>query len=122
MRQSGLRQAFLLVLFVALSWQSYLIGTHVHPAASLSSISSGIGTGAAQLASRDRQLPNAPDTCPICQELAQAGHYLPPAPIVFDAPLLAVALLAVVAACFPTVQRRRSHDWRSRAPPSAPRT
>jgi hypothetical protein len=109
-------------MLVALSWQSYLVAAHVHPTTNLSAISTGIGDNSTQAPARDRHLPGTPETCPICQEIAQAGHYLPPTPIFFDAPLLAVALLVAGAMPLLPLLRPRSHDWQSRAPPSRSRT
>ncbi len=122
MGASRIHRAFLLVMLVALLWQSYLIGTHVHPATGLPSVSSAIGTGTPQLAARDRQVPGRSDTCPICQELAQAGHYLPPAPVLVEAPARSVPPSVAAAPLSLPLQQQRSHGWQSRAPPTFSRT
>jgi hypothetical protein len=106
----------LLAALLAFSWQGIVAETHRHL--------QGDPARGAVVAKRDggskpgqpRPPADSPANCPICRELAHAAFYLPPAPIVFDTPLFAVALLASVAALFLTL-RRRSHGWRSRAPP-----
>ena len=113
-----------LVLFAALfafSWQSVVTATHHHP-----------GTGFAARVDAGKPAPvvqsgksgapeDSPANCPICRELAHTAHYLPPAPIVFAAPLSATAQRVTVAA-LSLAPGQRWHGWRSRAPPSLLRT
>jgi len=115
-RGNWTRAAFLLLMAWALGWQSYVVRTHVHWEASASPASFSAGPGPGEAPARDRHLPGAPDTCAICQLVAVAGHYLPPAPIVLIEPAGA-ATFYLTAARSPLFHRQRSHDWRSRAPP-----
>jgi len=116
---SQLRAGWLVVLaamVLALSWQSFLTQTHRH----FDPVSTEASAQARDAAPSgvDRQSPSdLPANCQICREVAHAGSYLLPAPIGFDAPAPGVFWLAVVALAVVALVRR-SHAWRSRAPPS----
>jgi hypothetical protein len=59
-----------------------------------------------------------PATCPLCQDIALAGHFTTPAalPVLPPAPVaLPVAIFIAMPAFVATV----SHSWRGRAPPEA---
>ena len=111
----GVRAAVVLLLLLATIWQSCLLGTHNHlrqSPVSLSSITQQIGK--APLPSREAPLPA--DNCPLCQEAANAGNYLPVVPVVIVPPAPVVAWYGQTDTR-QIADRQRSHDWRSRAPP-----
>ncbi len=100
---------------LAFSWQSVIAETHQHvpPAAASRAVAATHGGGKP---APSRAPTDSPANCPICRELAHATHYLPPAPIVFAAPVRVFAPPVSVAAIL-LVLRARSHGWQSRAPP-----
>lgn len=111
----------LLAALFAFSLQSFVAETHRHPRAETESrLTVGKPDGTAQ-PGKPRAPADSPANCSICRELAHTAYYLPPAPISFNAPMAAFALLLVAAALFLT-PRRPSHGWRSRAPPALSRT
>lgn len=110
----GRRWALLWALLIALTWQSFVTQTHVHPdrirSAQTQSIASNGGNG-------DRPSPaDSTDSCPICREAASAGHVLLPAPVALVAPL-AAAFFVIAATAIRLSLTLRSHVWQSRAPP-----
>ena len=107
------RTALLFVLLVALSWQSFVVGSHIHPR-TISSIGSVQTLG--HPPANERQSPSTPDTCPICQEIANAGVYLSAVPVVLIQPT-PVAAWYGAEAHRQSMYRQRAHHWRSRAPP-----
>jgi hypothetical protein len=110
-----LRATLLPILLLALSWQSYVLGTHAHQP--VASAPAGITLHRAP--AQDRRAPVAPDQCPICQQISIAAAYLPAPPVTFAAPALALAWYGATATLDP-LPRQRSHAWRSRGPPAAP--
>lgn len=104
------------VLLLALSWQSFVVGTHAHRPPALSAIP---GQTLHRAPTHDRRPPIAPDSCPICQQISIAAAYLPAPPVGFAAPAQALAWYGAGAA-LDALPRQRSHGWRSRGPPSAP--
>ena len=74
------------------------------------------GDGGARLLMPAQGLEDSEPDCPLCAELAAAGHYLPPDAIVLPAPLFA-AFAPFVPLAVLTALRQRSHRWQSRAPP-----
>lgn len=106
----------LLVALLAFSWQSFVTQTHVHFGTDLhvaalsgqtsSSAHSGTGKGSS----------DTPGNCPICDEISHDGFYLLPVLAEIEAPELVRFWQAVSAPLARTV-RKRSHVWRSRAPP-----
>jgi len=109
--------ALLLAVTVSLSWQSLLSQTHQHPASTFAPIAAKLLGDKASANHPDGKSTDQPADCPICRQIAQAGHYLSPAPVSFSPPIVAPLAVAVV----PTpsiVLARRSHAWQSRAPPS----
>jgi hypothetical protein len=108
------RVALVLALLAAFLLQSFLTATHVHdPAASASSIAAG-HDGAQKPA--HRRAPDPATNCPVCHAVAQSGHYLASAPIVFVA-AASTAIWLFAAAFRESIPARRSHAWNSRAPP-----
>jgi hypothetical protein len=119
-REAGARLSagFLAVLaaaMLAFTWQSFVTQTHID-------IVSMPAAATAQIApAHVSQIPAAPDRpidCPICHDAALAGHYLTPGPAWVLAPIIAV-LWRFTADAKAEGRRARSHDWRSRAPPTA---
>ena len=81
------RQLFAALALLVFAVQNYVLQTHVHPPAELASLSMG-GTRVA-LSWRKPAKANPlddPATCPLCQDLALAGHYTTPGAIVLLAP------------------------------------
>lgn len=108
--------ATLALLLFAFSWQSFVAQTHRHwePSAAAAGISADSG---AAWAKAGRQPPSdQPSDCPICREVAHAGAYLLPPPVALDIPMPAASWRAVAALLSPALVRR-THGWRSRAPP-----
>ena len=112
------------VLFAALlcfSWQSVLAETHFHNPTEAAPHSLAVKQAAAKQAAagqpgKQRAPAESPASCPICRELAHAHHYLPPAPIQFDAPGPALDPVLAAASSLPALAARWQ-GWRSRAPP-----
>ena len=107
--------AILLAALLAFSWQSFVTQTHEHFGSGTYSAVAGAKTATPQMKG-GRSPTNPPDTCPICREIAQAGHYLLPTSVAFHTPetithWLTVTPSLVLALCL------RSHAWLSRAPP-----
>ncbi len=98
--------------------QSIVTYGHVHlPAGAMSSGATSLHQGSGKTALSATHAPaNAPADCPLCRELAAAGHYLAPAPLVLPAGLPPVVWLFVLPAAV-ILSRQRSHRWQSRAPP-----
>jgi hypothetical protein len=108
-----------LVLFAALlafSWQSMVAATHLHSPSESTSRTVIVKQSAHGQPAQRRAPTDSPETCPICRDLAHANYFLPPAPIVIDAPRPVVSL-ALSATSVTLALPQRSHRWRSRAPP-----
>lgn len=106
---------------LAFSLQSYVTQTHIHLAPDGVASYSGGGTASADTQKRfpDRFPANGdPAKCPICQEALHIGQFLTPAAASLLAPTFTASIvpLAVSVAVF---AQGASHDWRSRAPPTA---
>ena len=105
--------AVLLVTLLAFAWQGFVTQTHEHyqPQAHPGVV---VATGGV---SHLRTPADSSDTCPICREMAQAGHYISPAPLVlFDREKFSHWVTATPALVL--VVRLLSHSWQSRAPPA----
>jgi hypothetical protein len=110
------RSALVFAVLAAFLLQSFLTATHVHVEAGSVAGTIKVGQSTAEQPVH-RRAPAVPDTnCPICHAVAQSGHFLAPAPIVFVS--AASAAIWLYAAAFrSSVLTGRSHAWRSRAPP-----
>ncbi|MET0310024.1 MAG: hypothetical protein ABW023_15055 [Sphingomonas sp.] len=108
--------AVVLVTLLAFSWQSFVTQTHVHAARDSYSIAT---SGNAAPSKAKSPSSGAPATCPICDEIAGGGSYLPPTPVSFHEPA-AVSVWLDVAQSLASTVRQDSHAWRSRAPPPPP--
>jgi hypothetical protein len=107
---------------LAVLLQAGVIQTHNH-------LASGIVTANDQLVvpafaravgtvASDKSRPTAPPVCPLCEERALFGSYVPAAPAIVAAPVVAAAWYALTR-IFSSIGRQASHAWRSRAPPIA---
>lgn len=110
--------AMVVALLVSLFGQSLVTQTHVHldPVARGTAARVLPGQPAARLEHRHRAS-HGPATCPLCREIAQAGHYVAPASVgpASVAPFAPLFLLPARATVGGLV---RSHAWRSRGPPT----
>lgn len=115
-RYAGKRAVLAFAVLAAFLFQSFLTATHVHDPASLANtIAASHGTAAKLPAHRGAPADPA-SNCPVCHAVANSGHFLAPAPIVFLAAVAAMPWL--FASAFRTSAiTRRSHAWNSRAPP-----
>jgi len=113
---AGLRALLVLgLLLAALLGQSIAVQSHLHFARG-----SGWSAAAAEEAKGNPRhalsASHVPADCPLCRELATAGHYIAPGPLALSegqAPFPWLFVLPVAALpCRP-----RSHRWQSRAPP-----
>ena len=112
---AGKRAVLVFAVLAAFLLQSFLTATHVHDPASIAN-SVTAGPTAAKLPAHRGAPADPANNCPVCHAVANSGHFLAPAPIVFLAAV--AATLWLFAAAFQTqVLTRRSHAWRSRAPP-----
>lgn len=110
--------AMLMLVIVALLGQSVVTGSHVHAfgVALSPPVAHAVPT------TTGHQRPgHTPADCPLCREMAQAGHYISPAPI-----LLAVSgrppLWIARVAGRRLIDGARWLGWRSRAPPCTARS
>lgn len=107
-----------LALLLAVLLQSYVGATHHHLRHPAPHATTTAGFNLEHSPTHEHRGPAAPDPCPICEEIAVAGAYLP-------APSLDILAPTPFAAWYPEVTSRRavprqqSHAWRSRGPPTA---
>lgn len=118
----GWRQVLASLVLVLFALQSYVTQTHVHL------YPTGQGTAAGHMfgvqAFGFRRIPapgkidpfDNPATCPICQDLALAGHFTTPGSILLALPPL-VAMPVAVRLEVPRFVAAVSHIWLGRAPP-----
>jgi hypothetical protein len=111
-RRAG-RLVVLLAAILAFLWQGYVTHAHVHPARQGMAASARVLPGHA---ASGHSKPDTPDNCPICQAVAQAGHYLLPTAIAFRASPSQTEW-HIVTLTPPLTRNDRSHSWQSRAPP-----
>jgi hypothetical protein len=110
------RWLVLLAALLSFSWQSVVAATHFHsPSESVSRTILVKQSGHGQ-PTQHRAPSDSPESCPVCRELAHANHYLPPAPIILDAPRPAVSPVLSASSNI-SAHSHRWHGWRSRAPP-----
>ncbi|MDF0489924.1 hypothetical protein PX554_17450 [Sphingomonas sp. H39-1-10] len=113
------RFCFALLLAVALWLQGCVVAAHFHEQPRFPAFSAAAGADIQRAPVDHRRAPTAPDSCPLCQEIATAGAYLPASPGAFAVPAPHAAWYAAVA-LWRALPRQRSHAWRSRGPPAAP--
>ncbi|WP_084581969.1 hypothetical protein [Sphingomonas azotifigens] len=97
-----------LLLAFALCWQAGIVRAHVHDPA---------GWSATPHASHAPKHSGDDQDCPLCAEGAMAGAYLAAAGPALALPAPAIAWHQPLVAD-PAAHLRRSHAWRSRAPPA----
>ena len=116
----------LLATLVAFLFQSYVVQTHIHFAASADpetfvADGANLKTNAdSAVAGQHNSKPpiDDPAHCPICQEFLHAGQYLTPAPVLALL-ITAVFVPITIERAVPVTANPVSHGWRGRAPPSA---
>jgi hypothetical protein len=112
-RSAG-RLLFVVLALTAFVLQGYVTQTHIHNAKAETPISAAKGS--------ERTLPkpyqgnNDPANCPICQQIAQAGHYVIPAWLLLLLVTLAVSTIHIIACARPRYDAV-AYCWRSRGPP-----
>lgn len=106
------KQALAALLLLVFAVQNYVVQTHIHfaPAHAASALAVSQHNPAPANPADD------PATCPVCQDLAAAGHYLTPAPLAFGLPGF-IAVAAALFAAFPAPATAPAHGWQSRGPP-----
>lgn len=110
--------AMVVALLVSLFGQSLVTQTHVHvDAPARGAVLRLLHGQAAAHADHRHRAAHGSESCPLCREIAQAGHYVAPAPGGPATPLsfATLFLLPVPARIDGFV---RSHAWRSRGPPA----
>ena len=115
----AVRGGFAALLVLALWMQACVVAAHVHEQPRSTAFSHATGAEIQRTPLDHRRPPTAPDSCPLCQEIAAAGAYLPAPSVEFALPAQRAAWYAAVA-LWRALPRQRSHAWRSRGPPAAP--
>ena len=118
-----MRRAWVVVvLAVLLGFVSQSVVNQIHDHPPGLSVHSGIAMAKAGTArSPSGRAPADPsDTCPICREIAQFGHYLLPGAVAVAIVTPGAHWLVATAPPAPA-PLRPAHAWRSRAPPTSPR-
>lgn len=117
--RTGLRAgwfAILLVTLLAFAGQCFVTQTHVHFGADSYSAANAVHAGKTERPGLLLSSADQPGECPICDEIAHAGHVLLPTSIAIPAPARSAPLL-VDTPSFAQIPPTRSHAWQSRAPP-----
>ncbi|MBU6442668.1 MAG: hypothetical protein KGR48_02060 [Alphaproteobacteria bacterium] len=111
-----MRQTLASLVLVLFALQSYVTQTHIHFLSLVSGRAQAANVGAN--AQNHGKLPPAdnPTTCPICQDMALAGHYTAPGAILLTLPPL-VAMPVQASLEVPHFVAAVSHIWLGRAPP-----
>lgn len=107
--------AVLIATLLAFMCQSFVTQTHEHYQPQAHLVVAG-ATGEVSHLKADRTPADPSDTCPICREMAQAGHYISSPPFVFFDREKFLHWLAITPALV-LVVRLLCHSWQSRAPP-----
>jgi hypothetical protein len=108
--------AILVAVLLAFSWQSFVAQTHVHFASGADASAASAGPGVTAETSAKPPSSDEPADCPICDEMAHAGHIYLPASLSFQLPQLGGVWIALAAARM-LAPSQSSHAWNSRAPP-----
>ena len=110
-----IRAAALLLL----AGQAIIAQAHLHAPARSVAMAVAVALSA-EADMRSTPVPERSDglpDCPVCREIGHAGPYHPPAELVAHVPT-AIGLWVAACASSHLLHQRRSHDWRSRAPPA----
>lgn len=113
------RQLFAALALLVFAVQNYVLQTHVHPPAGFASLTMG-GTRAPlswRKAAKANPLDD-PATCPLCQDLALAGHYTTPGTILLLSPFADVVAKLICRSEDRPIGRGRPGFY-GRAPPRA---
>jgi hypothetical protein len=109
----GWRFAAALLAMLTFTVSSFVTQTHIH----FDMIGSGgIVTAMPDAPHGKHPFKETPANCPICQEIAMAGHYVTPGAAVLALPTQSVSIVPIVIAVRFIVEAV-SHDWHGRAPP-----
>jgi hypothetical protein len=129
----GVAQLLMVVLgFVALALQSFVVQTHIHiPQASIRAQSasfitliagsagvSDVGPGQSNTPSDQYPISRDPANCPLCKELTHSGQYVSSASVLATLPFPVTVNFIVFKEIAPS-RFAASHNWRGRAPPIA---
>jgi len=107
----GWRFAAALLAMLTFAAQSYVTQTHIHFDSAESDIIAAAHVPPGKLPSKE-----TPANCPICQEIAMAGHYVTPGATVLTLPSQNVSIVPLeIVVRF--IVEAISHDWHGRAPP-----
>jgi len=114
----GWHHAVASLVLILFALQSYVTQTHIHFLNAAPGTVQSVTGGVAIKAPAHGKLPPAdnPATCPICQDMALAGHYTAPGAILLTLPPL-VAMPVAVLLEVPQYAAVVSHIWLGRAPP-----
>lgn len=114
--------AALLAALLALTIQLFVVQTHIHgdggwPGISSAPGLSADGANAGRVHHPDKfPIKEDPSNCPLCQEFAHAGGYLPSVQIAILPPSASIGELSF-AVQFAEPRQHISHPWFGRAPP-----
>lgn len=108
--------AALLLMVLALSWQGLVTQTHRHLPAVAPPVSVADSQASGTSTVRSGAPAQSSANCPICRDLTLNAQYLPPTPLSFAAPMLALASVAVAVGAVLALARH-TLGWQSRAPP-----
>lgn len=119
-RKDASRLALTLVAALAFFVQSFITQTHIHgaPIPAAKSTVVAFHDGGAEKQRDPYPAKGDPANCPLCQEIAHAGHYTTPVFALVVAPALRIAHVIPVPHTRAT-EFVLTHAWRSRAPPVA---
>lgn len=112
--------AVLIVALMALCWQGFVLGTHVHPAGATADRAVAVQAADGRSAQHKKATDQSND-CPVCREILLSGAYTLPPPFAFIAQPLTAWLIPVGVPVLRLAHEYRAHGWQSRAPPHAPR-
>ncbi len=108
----GWRFAAALLAMLTFAISSYVTQTHIH----FDVPGSGKIAASAPAPKGKHPFQETPANCPICQEIAMAGHYVTPGAVAFVLPAQSVSIVPIEIAT-PIIVEAISHDWHGRAPP-----
>ena len=107
------RRTIAAAVLVFFTFQTFITQTHVH----LLPVGTAPAAELKQQPAPDKQSPaDNPANCPICQDIALAGHFTTPAIIPVPPPPL-TALFAAAGFAAQGFVSAVSHSWHGRAPP-----
>ncbi len=111
-----MRAALVFFTLIAFAAQAFATQTHIHFTPQELAALNGDAPGG--LPHKGDPSKDDPANCPVCQQIALAGNFVSPAPILFHLPTQITVLPEIVFAQFVLAQSV-SHNWRGRAPPDS---